>query len=230
MRFEECKKYLPHAGIAAVAFGVGLGVGWHLANWKRSLRPKTYQFVAIEPVEEPEKDNGQMSLEFDTPRGDTIVIDDIPAEPMVIVEEVTAEEDDEDNLVSIFRNVEDDVWSYELEEKFNRQGEDPYTLHRDEYFANETDWAQCTVTYYAGDDVLCDTDDVPVYDYRKIVGDLLFGHGSLDPNIVYVRNPKIEVEYEVLRDPGFYSREILGAEIEHSFDKRKPPIPKFIKE
>ena len=69
------------------------------------------------------------------------------------------------------------------------------------------------------------TGEVPVYNYSNVVGDLLFGHGSMDPNVVYIRNED-RVRIQILLDHGSYEVEILGLddspeEIKHSSGVRK---------
>lgn len=109
--------------------------------------------------------------------------------------------------------IVEDEWDYEVEMR-NRTGDRPYTIHQDEYMAEESEFTQVTLTYYAGDDVLCDEQDVPIYNPESVVGQLKFGHGSGDGTLVYVRNPKLEVEYEIQLEPGKYAVEILGAKAE----------------
>ena len=99
------------------------------------------------------------------------------------------------------------------EEAKNRSENQPYILHRTEFFANEREYPHSTLTYYEGDDVLCDEQDVPIYGKEKLLGELKFGHGSEDPEIVYIRNDERESEYEVLLDHGHYQVEVLGQEI-----------------
>ncbi len=133
-----------------------------------------------------------------------------------VVEKVADEIDDEDGALvrrSIFVETED--WSYELEVK-KRTVDEPYILHRDEFFAEEKDYTQSTFTYYAGDDIMVDEEDKPVYNHLDITGPLKFGHGSSDPNVVYIRNDKRNAEYEIVHDPGLYSVEVLGLEIENN--------------
>jgi hypothetical protein len=109
--------------------------------------------------------------------------------------------------------TDDDDWDYEVELR-NRDEAHPYTIHQDEFFANEKDYNQVTLTYYAGDDVLCDELDVPIYNPQTIVGQLRFGHGSNDAMVVFIRNDKMEAEYEIQLEPGKYAVEILGAKAE----------------
>lgn len=104
-------------------------------------------------------------------------------------------------------------WNYEEELK-GRSADAPYILHVDEFMENESGYTQSTLTYYAGDRILVDEQMIPIYLHEKQTGPLNFGHGSNDPNILYVRNVKSRGEYEIIRDPGLYSREVEGLEIE----------------
>lgn len=118
-------------------------------------------------------------------------------------------------VVSIFPTEDTPVWDQEKENKERErfQGR-PYVISVEEFQENETDFPQRTYTFYEGDQVLIDEHDVPVYNHANVVGELRFGHGSGDPNIVYIRNVRGKTEYEILRDHGHYAVEVLGNEIE----------------
>lgn len=118
------------------------------------------------------------------------------------------EESPEPEIVNVFENP-DSEWDYDLETE-SRTETAPFILHRDEYWANELDFDQVTLTYYVGDDILVDSGDSPIYNYAMVVGELRFGHGSGDKNVLYVRNHELKSEYEILRDSGSYSVEVLG--------------------
>lgn len=124
----------------------------------------------------------------------------------------------------------DEEWDYE-KEQLNRSSSEPYVIHKDEFYADELNYSQITLTYYAGDDIMVDDDDSPVYGYHMITGPLKFGHGSGDPNVVHVRNDKRKAEYEIVRDSGFYSKEVLGLEIENNARvsdlRHSNHVPKF---
>jgi hypothetical protein len=113
-----------------------------------------------------------------------------------------------------------DVWDYDREVR-NRSREIPFVLHKDEFDAEE-EATQVTLTYFEGDDVLVDEKDEVITKKDEVVGmDNLnqFGHGSGDPNVVYVRNAHLGVDYEILRHKGHYASEVLGLEeesLEHS--------------
>jgi hypothetical protein len=121
------------------------------------------------------------------------------------------EESEEDHTIIFAGNTTE--WDYTLE--LSKRVEDiPYIIHKDEFYADERGYAQSTLTYYSGDDIMVDEEDSPVYNHTTVVGELFFGHGSGDPNVVYVRNAERKAEYEILFDPGLYSIEVLGLEIE----------------
>ncbi len=139
-------------------------------------------------------------------------------------EDLDEDDEEEDSfVVNVFAGSNDE-WDYD-EELANRSSDAPYVLHKDEFYVNEFEFVQETLTYYAGDDIMVDTNDVPVYNYASYVGELKFGHGSQDPGVVFVRNEKNKCDYEILLDRGHYSVEVLGLddskeEIKHSSPRR----------
>lgn len=99
-----------------------------------------------------------------------------------------------------------------------RTEESPYIITHDEYYEGEKEYEQVTLTYFDGDDVLVDERDQPVPDPDDSVGDdhlARFGFGSNDNNIVYIRNDRLELDFEIIRSNGKYAKEVLGF-IEHS--------------
>lgn len=127
-------------------------------------------------------------------------------------------------------NVFEDSVGYEdtfdLQEELKlRTPDKPYVITKDEYFQNESELEQLSLTYYGGDNVLADDRDKPVDDIEKIVGVAnldRFGEGSEDPNVVYIRNEKLSLEAEINWSQGKYSYEVLGF-IEHSAIRQKTP-------
>lgn len=142
--------------------------------------------------------------------------------------EVEVSEEPEVVTQNVFAGTDDD-WDYE-EELAKRSPDIPYVIHKDEFYAEETEFTQTTLTYYEGDNIMVDEDDTPIYNHETIVGTMQFGHGSGDPKVFYVRNEKNRAEYEIIHDPGLYSVEILGLEIEQNDrakDLKHSAVPKF---
>ena len=113
------------------------------------------------------------------------------------------------NNTSVASQDPDWIWAQELA---NRTPDKPYIIHEEEFTANETDYEQTQYTYWAGDDVLTDTDNTPVSQPNQVVGreNLRFGHGAGDANIVFIRNDGLNLEIEINREPGSFEEEVLG--------------------
>lgn len=103
-----------------------------------------------------------------------------------------------------------------------RNPDEPYIITHDEFMENENGFTQGTMTYYNGDDILTDDKDVPVPDIDEIVGSealTRFGYGSRDRNVVYVRNEKIETDFEITLSQGEFAKEVAG--FQHSAPIRR---------
>lgn len=110
----------------------------------------------------------------------------------------------------------------------NRGDSKIYVITVDEFNENEDNYTQLELSYFEGDHVLSDEKDSPIEDMEKIIGpDALdrFGHGSKDPNIVYVRNHNLEVDMCITRSDGKFTVMVLGMddpdELRHSERIRK---------
>lgn len=104
-------------------------------------------------------------------------------------------------------------WNYE-DERARRSHTRPYVIHRDEK-DEEGVYEVVTWTYYEADDVVCNERDEVIGEPERnsIVGDSnieRFGHGSDDPNIVFIRNDRLEMVIELCRSPQSYAEEVHG--------------------
>lgn len=110
-----------------------------------------------------------------------------------------------------------DGWSYPYE-LARRNWKTPHIIHQDEFFSTEeTPYGQTSYVYYVGDDKLTDTDNTVLLNRETLIGSdalMNFGHGTDDANIVYVRNPQLELDIEIVRHDGTYEEEVLGLERE----------------
>lgn len=215
--------------VGVLTFGLGTAVGYFLGT----RRGKVVEEISYD------KEEDQMTFTFfEDDDIEEAVSSKIMIAPVVfddLIEKINPDdypedepEEDEEPLPDpedIFPPVTPG-WDY-AEEVPKRTADAPYIIHRDEFFGEEAEgYIQSTLMYYKGDDILVDEQDVPIYDRAKVVCELEFGKGSEDPSIVYIRNDKLEAEYEVILDRGLFQVEVLGAQLEHSFDK-KTPLHKF---
>lgn len=141
--------------------------------------------------------------------------------------EITNDGDTTPLVKNIFANA-GDHWNYE-HELSTRTEDQPYVIHLDEWVAEEAGCEQSTVTFYAGDSIMADQFDTPIYNYAELMGDLKFGHGSDDPSVVYIRNERLELEWEVILHSGRFEIEVLGHDIESAYESRdlKHSAPRF---
>jgi len=230
-------------GLAFGAFLVGVGIGGGVAYLLATRRLETkYQKLADEeiagmrehyqekaralesqarkrPVEELVQEKGYVSPDAKTTSPPMAVQ---PPSDVVASEDERAGEPDkepEPEVRNIFRDrhpePEPVEHEWDLQAELRKRSPDiPYVIHIDERDEMEG-YEVVTVTYYDGDDVMCnDRDDIIDHDDReRLIGEknlMRFGHGSEDPSIVYVRNDKLEMIYEVVRSPNSYAEEVQG--------------------
>lgn len=118
---------------------------------------------------------------------------------------------------NIFDNPQPDpdTLGEETIEEPPRSANAPYVISTEEWYANETNYDQITLTYWADDDVLADDNERMVTQIDEVVGATnmhRFGFKSDNIDIVYVRNDRLKVDYEVTKDERNY------AEVIHNID------------
>jgi hypothetical protein len=115
---------------------------------------------------------------------------------------------------NVFENnppVEQNEWDW-IAETAARAEKHAYVIHLDER-GQEDGYDEITLTYYQGDDVLCDAEDKVIDDQERVVGvENLdkFGHGSNDVNVVYVRNDAMQLDIEIVKSDKTYAEEVHG--------------------
>ena len=117
-------------------------------------------------------------------------------------------EDNEEEKVDFTK--EEDYSSAEVDEV---KASKPYVISADQFVENDNDFQQITITYFAKDDVLVDEDREVIDDIDAVIGDDSIGKfgtmGSPD-NLVYVRNEKMNIDYEVIREDLSYEFDEKG--------------------
>lgn len=101
----------------------------------------------------------------------------------------------------------------------------PYLITFAEYDSGpeEVGYEQVTLSFFAGDGIVIDEEDKVLKPDRveQIVGiDNLNRFGTqtddpnMDPNVIYVRCERFNMDFEVTRSPGFHAVEVLGQQPE----------------
>lgn len=214
------------AGVGGACVGAGLGYLFCLKKYERDIRivdtlKNELELKDAQPAAVPQEDLtelittinqvvdlnreafGAIMEKLDEALSDAIASDDI----------AVTYGGDTIRTLDTERPSTDERWDQEAEEA-DRGTDAPYVISVEEWAANKTGFSQQTLEWYSGDKTLCDEDNVPVYNPEKIVGRLEFGRGSGNPDVVYVRNPSLKAEYEIVRNRGSYMVEVMGVQAE----------------
>lgn len=130
--------------------------------------------------------------------------------------------------VNVFDLDESDGDAWDLQRELDSRDDlFPYIISDEEFLENELEHAQSRIFYYDEDAVVAYESDVIMTDAEEVLDldNLKFGYGSSDRNVVYIRNVRIEMDFQVLRVSGSYSKTVAGFDeddvLEHSHKPRK---------
>lgn len=215
----ETKGYVAASTIVgAITFTAGVAVGWWLID-------RRYRRVFGEAIAEIENENSYLRDQLrdveieDNGISVSVKQEAIPHILAQVFEPIEEAVEPEVVQKHIFSDTSDD-WDWEAERN-HREKAQIYIIHKDEYMNDEMGYSQDSLTYYQGDQVLVDSLDKPIYNHTNFVGhDLRFGHGSDDPNVVYIRNEREKMEYEIILHTGYYLAEVEGLEVEEEYAER----------
>lgn len=237
------------AGALVVGLGVGGFIAYRVAVKRTSLRYEDILEEEILAAKEFYKRTNKAG-EFETPESAAKAL--VPNE---VVEAMTSYQgrdakvpyNDPDKVKDprppVQGNVQRNVftesvsdprdWDYNAEVAVREENPDvPYVVSFDEFHENPDGNEQATLAYYAADDTLCDERDAPIDNTDYTVGDdnlTRFGHGSGDNKVVYIRNDKLSMDFEVVRSEGSFAKEVLNLDppdetLRHS-SRRHPNRP-----
>jgi hypothetical protein len=137
----------------------------------------------------------------------------------IVKKEYLPEEDPEQSPVTIDGEVFSETSGGVVAEELRHQNvfkENPHIITQDEFMQNDSEYIQGQLTYYRVDKVLTDEREDVIEDQDATVGNanlLMFGDpksGSSDPNIIHIRNGRLQMEFEVCLSENSYRREVLG--------------------
>lgn len=135
-------------------------------------------------------------------QADVIIEKDPNADPQVIMDRIK------------FPQTPAEADNFDMEKEYPlRSLESPYVITHDEFFQGDRGFETQEVTWFTGDSVLVDSTEETIDDVNTMVGVpnmARFGHGSKDENIVYIRNERFEIDFEVTLSEGTYTKDVLG--------------------
>lgn len=108
-----------------------------------------------------------------------------------------------------------------------RDAQAPFRISTDEFMDDENNFSKITITYFEGDDVLVDERESVIPDIDGVIGrETLqhFGEDSDSKDTVFVRNERLQTDFEVVRETGTYTQMVLGV---RDFKDSRPKIRKM---
>lgn len=208
-----------------------------LANSEIAEAREFYQGLAkvneqgktLSPMEVLERNHPEAAATLREYRGEKAVSDILEEEASLTV--VTNDEESAVIAESYVRTAQDDEDDARLlakaektantfidprfdlaEEKKHRTPDKPYIITHDEFFEANDNYDQVSYGYYTEDDVVVDENQMPLDNMDRTVGEdhlVMFGHGSGDRNIVYIRNERLGMDIELTKIEGSYVDSVL---------------------
>lgn len=141
---------------------------------------------------------------------DSPLVNNEPLEPVQqAVEDRIREEEIEDTRRSIWDNVTSDI--DEVTQLERKQEGKPYIVSEADHMAGGgVGYETMHLTYFEPNNLLITEADSAVENVEKLVGSVnlaKFGHGSMDEDMVYIRNDEYELDIEITRTHRSYEEE-----------------------
>lgn len=215
------------AGSAVVGFGIGYKVAQKRLEmeFERRLERETagmkefYQVVK-KPFSTPQEAAAELIKEDPQPKQSTAEKANEKVAYHKIAKQYSPEKDPEGQVgidADVFGESDRPMLIAEVE-NHNVFSEIPVLISQEEFMANESNYIQGQLSYYKVDKVLTDEREDVIEDQDATIGASnleMFGNpnnGSSDPNVIHVRNPRLQMEFEVCLSENSYRREVLGIE------------------
>lgn len=125
------------------------------------------------------------------------------------------DEDDEEVFEEYEKTTSVYITESSNEDDINKVSYLPYVISRDSYENEYRHFNKESLVYFEKDKILVDDRDDIIDNIEMILGSEAlssFGEGSEDNDIVYVRNMRIQCDFEVVREHMSYRENVLGVE------------------
>ena len=104
-----------------------------------------------------------------------------------------------------YKNEDDKVNVYGIPTKYDEGL--PFIIDEDEYGSDSYDTD--TLSYYIADDTLADSQN-DIANINDLIGDCLEDESAYDEDVIYVRNPKLGMDFEVELIQNSYQEVVMG--------------------
>lgn len=88
----------------------------------------------------------------------------------------------------------------------------PYEIDEDTFNRGESGYSQATYIYYSKDDVLIDENDPQtiLFNRETLIGEDVLNQFDESDGVIYVRNPNLQLDFEIHRSPLSWDEDVLG--------------------
>ena len=207
------KQTIIFAAVGTACTGIGFAAGYLTASKRREVYggEASAEVVDLEELIEKLAYSTTENIDEDpmVSEVEASVAEKLDAQRAEAAERVVSDMLENRGSAPVVKNVFDEA------DKEEPDTDEPYLISEDEFFADD-DRRSAALTYYAGDDTLCDENEVPVQDIEATVGSenlavLFTPEGG---TTLYVRNRRLDANFEIVLDMGKYSHQVLGEEAE----------------
>lgn len=208
-------------GSVAVGFGIGykvaekrLSTQFEQRLEKETASMREFYQVAKKPFSTPQEAAAELIKE--EPEESTAEIANTKTAYHKIVKKEYSPEEDPEEQVAIEAEVFSGSSVPSAIQHHNVFQEEPIIISQEEFMQNDSGYIQGQLTYYKVDEVLTDERESVIEELDETVGKnnmLMFGDPkslSSDPNVVHIRNGRLQMEFEVCLSENSYRREVLG--------------------
>lgn len=216
------KQSLKMAGVATLSAGVGLVVGYKIAE--RQLGARFEERLEAETADMKEFYTN-VKQRYNTPEEAAAALipqtEEVAEDPRVKTQRIQYNKIVKQEKYDGLNEFSEAGESCEIEETVVTQNvfeqardlNQPYIISQEEFIENERGFEQATLTWYSRGGVLADVRDEPIGNVGEVIGNdfsTRFGDGSSDEHTVHVRNEKLRMEFEVVKSDRSYEEDVLG--------------------
>jgi hypothetical protein len=220
---DSTKKFWKSVLIFAAGATLGALVAYEIARHKYELSEDEQYFADLaDELKEDEESTEEIKRTYNKDNypkkeGKVIVITKDKYKKTIENLGYDANKDDRIDPAELESPPEDDS---EEEDEYDGQfmsyesnGGDTHIITMEEFAEEMGHYDKISLTFYEDDEVLTDESEEIIDDPIAILGEdalVSFGVGSGDPEVVYVRNDWLQIDYEVIRLSKSYKETVLG--------------------
>lgn len=127
----------------------------------------------------------------------------------MIDEEEDDDYDDIDDDLESDPSIDHDYWPEDFDHPIEGAANTPYSIDSNTFANTNNHYDKITLIWYSVDDILADEDNERIIDDAIIGSDWRTQVGKYEPDVAYIRNDGISVDYEIIKENLSYFKDAL---------------------